>query len=278
MTDKGMDLPPENRVENGGMAVNVDSSRAVPTVPSDDDLVMHTDSIRDDSSFGRLPDFTHTDAFTIMPPKKWMVGVHVSRWQDNGHEPWMTTQPSGELSTSGVEDFFGTPGANGPYIHRHWSLEADIAYRFRSRLWLGSGIQVGYFASDRKTVSAAYTNAKLTAWTIGVPFNLNVDLITRGRWQVYSGLGINLDFPLQRKLQYEPGSSVSAFSIEESTAPNGYLGSTQLNLGVRCRVWKNMSIDLRPTVRRYFECGPQNGVYLNNNWWWGVAAGVTYQF
>lgn len=262
-------------VADSGNAANteVDSAQAVPA----DDLAAHTDSVRGDSSFGLLPDFTHRDPALAAVPK-WMIGLRTTRWQDNGREPLTAAPSDGEISMSGVGDLFGSPEKKAPYIHRHWSLEADIAYRFNNRWWLGSGMHVGFFSSDRETVSPALTNARLTGWTIGLPFNLNADIVSRNRWQVYTGLGVNLDFPVRRKLQYEPGSSASAFSIEESASASGYLGSTQLNLGVRYRVWKNLSVDLRPTVRRYFESGDKNGLYVYNSWWWGVAGGVSWQF
>lgn len=138
------------------------------------------------------------------------------------------------------------------------SVELNASYTWRKRWRLRAGL--GYEKYNRIVVSelASLNSNTFYTKTFYQSTQLNYAFLQKRKIEAYLGLGYNNAF-----------SSTIAQSLSES-----YVGSVQIQTGVRLNLSEQWALDLQPYLQRFNYWGKTNGLYRNSLL--GASFGVVF--
>ena len=103
------------------------------------------------------------------------------------------------------------------------------------------------------------------------------DIIQGKRLSWYAGVGINSELPIFETVK----TTYASYPAEVSKQRNftiGYMGSTQLNTGVRCAINENIDLNVNPYFKYYFAQSVKSSVpLLKRDLWWGASVGLIWK-
>jgi hypothetical protein len=170
---------------------------------------------------------------------------------------------------------FYSPGS--AYLRRPFSAEVTLGRSLGPRVNFQTGLGIGLPRYDGYYTTGDITYENIRFVALHIPVHFTFDFINRRRFEAYTGLGINNEFPVHRK----------AYSVAFQLVPNtfeaveskkfgfGYQGSVQFSLGLRYRLNEKIRIDFRPNARYYYSEKKSAIPAGSAKIWAGITAGIT---
>lgn len=180
-------------------------------------------------------------------------------------EPAKTGIKESSSSTYGIPLSFGV-GVNFPLL-KGLSLGTGLEYTYMSRRFTGVYTQV-----DGGTVTSTKGDIHHGLHYIGVPLNLYYKFIDTERFNLYIFGGGTAEYCLSSR--YDISSSVPDMVYREPV--KGLQFSTQLGLGIQCKITNNLGIYFDPSAQYYFKSNQPNSIRTDKQFMVGAQLGLRF--